>query len=144
MIAFMGTIIVIEFIKSLLKELKREEKSSWCDPDFGPTDTDEYGAFSFTGLVSRPCCRQFQVPQPNRPEVGPPRLEKHRTRKIQRRKTMGTQETTRSMTSTRMTTMADRAEENEKWCTKGELLKEVSRRTMSNKESWAIAGFCRL
>ena len=44
--SFHGYNVVIEFIKSLLKQLKKEEKSSWCDPDFGPTDTDEYGAFS--------------------------------------------------------------------------------------------------
>ena len=38
--SFHGYNVVIEFIKSLLKQLKKEEKSSWCDPDFGPTDTD--------------------------------------------------------------------------------------------------------
>ena len=33
-----GYATVIQKINDIIKCLKEEEKSSWCDPDFGPTE----------------------------------------------------------------------------------------------------------
>ena len=36
-----GYATVIQKINEIIKCLKEEEKSSWCDPEFGPTEEDE-------------------------------------------------------------------------------------------------------
>ena len=44
-----GYATVIQKINDIIKCLKEEEKSSWCDPDFGPTEEDEYAPSQYTG-----------------------------------------------------------------------------------------------
>ena len=33
-------------VKRIIDELKRDQKLKWTDPDFGPSEIDEYAAFS--------------------------------------------------------------------------------------------------
>ena len=60
-----GYNIVVEKIKTIIDDLKKQGTSSWCDPDFGPTENDQYGAKSlYWGGKAPPSVGHNRYPRP--------------------------------------------------------------------------------